>query len=634
MFEFVRANTRWLMGSLLVLLVLAFVAPTGYSSFMEDAGTAVASVGGQRITQAEWDAEHRKNTERVRERNPQADPKELDSDEAKLRSLQGLVDQRALMAAAASQVLEVDDARVKAVFERDPEFTRVWRTPEGKLNTAMLAAQGLTEQGFVQLLRKDIQLRQVLLPVSVPAAPEQGATRIGDLTLNALLQQREVRWQRFSAQDFLANVAVTDADVETHYKLPETQKRWLRPESADVEYLVLDANAMKDKVVVSEADLQQAYNNNKSRYAAPEERRFAHILVRPNPKDGDKAEALASEKLTAWRAEVLKSPQRMAELARQHSEDEASKVQGGDLGFNTKGAFPKAFEEAAFALKDGELSGVVKTDDGLHLIQAIETRGGAVRALDEVKAELEEELRAAAARKQFQALSEQFSNLVFEQAGSLKPAAEKLGLTIQSSAVARQPAVGAAGIWTSAKLLDALFSAETIRSKHNTEAIETAPNQLVSARIVQHRPAAAPPLAEVRDAVRMELVQQRAAAQAKAEGEKRLKDPSDAGLGEAKWVSRAQPEGMPRDVLEAVLRADVSKLPATVGQDAGPAGYWVLRISALDKPKEGVMSANDAARMVAQNWLQAEGEAYLEVIKRSAKAKVMTSAASASKPTP
>jgi peptidyl-prolyl cis-trans isomerase D len=79
---------------------------------------------------------------------------------------------------------------------------------------------------------------------------------------------------------------------------------------------------------------------------------------------------------------------------------------------------------------------------------------------------------------------------------------------------------------------------------------------------------------------------------------------------------------MPREVLEAVLRADASKLPVTVGQDAGVAGYWVLRISALDKPKEGVMTPNDAARMVAQNWLQAEGEAYVEVLKRSAKAVV------------
>jgi len=626
MFEFVRANTRWLMGGLLSLLVVAFVAPTGYSSFMEASGASVASVDGHGITQAEWDAEHRKFTERQRERDPRVDPKVLDSDEAKMRSLQSLVDQRALAAAATGQLLVVDDARVKAMFDRDPQLSSSYRTPDGKLNTAILAAQGLTEQGFVQLLRKDIQMRQILAPVSVPAAPEQGGTKLGDLAHVALLQQREVRWQKFSADSFAAQVQVSDEDVAAYYKQADTQKRWLRPESADVEYLVLDANALKAKISVSDAELRQAYEANKSKYAAPEERRFAHILLRVDAKAGAAGEKAARDKLEGWRAEIVKSPQRFADLARQYSDDEASKAQGGDLGFNAKGAFPKAFDEAAFALKDGEVSPIVQTDDGLHLILARETRGGAVRAFDDVKAELQEELRSASARKQMQSLSEQFTNLVFEQATSLKPAAEKLGLSIQTATVARQPAMGATGVWASPKLLEAVFAPDAVRAKHNTEAIETAPNQLVSARVVTHRPAAAPPLETVSPLVRAELVQQRAAALAKAEGEKRLKDVSDAGLGEPKWVSRAQPEGLPREVLEAVLRADTNKLPNTFGQDAGRAGYWVVRLSAVDKPKEGVMSSQDMARLVAQNWLQAEGEAYVEALKRSVKASVKAKA--------
>jgi peptidyl-prolyl cis-trans isomerase D len=264
----------------------------------------------------------------------------------------------------------------------------------------------------------------------------------------------------------------------------------------------------------------------------------------------------------------------------------------------------------------------------LHLIQALETRGGAIRAFDDVKAELEEELRTAAGRKQFQSLSEQFVDLVFTQSKSLQPAADKLGLQIEKATVARQPAIGSVGIWTSPKMLEAVFSAETIRGGNNTEAVETAPNQLVSARIVQHRPSAPPALAEVREAVRLELVKERAAALAKAAGEKRLQEAGDAGLGDAKWVSRAQSEGLPREVLEAVLRADVSKLPSMIGQAVGQDGYWVLQVKATDKPKEGVMSGNDAARMVAQNWLQAEGEAYVTVLKRGAKAVVNAKAPS------
>lgn len=633
MFEFVRRNTRWLMGGILVLLVIAFAAPTGYTSFMEASAGSVASVDGQKITQVEWDAEHRRYADRMRNQNPQIDNKLLDSDEVKMQSLKGLVDQRALQAAAQRQGLEVDDARVKAAFERDPQLSAAYRV-DGKLNTALLAAQGLTEQGFVQLLRKDIQLRQVLAPVTTPAAGEGASSRLGELTLNTLLQQRQVRWQAFRPQDFAAQVQVSDSDVETYYKQAETQRRWQRAESADIEYLVLDLAALKAQIQPSEDDLRKAYESNKSRFTAAQERRFAHLLLRPEAKGGAQAEQQAKEKLQAWRAEVMKNPKRMAELARQYSEDEASKPQGGDLGFTTPGAFDPAFEAAALKLRDGEVSDVVKTEFGLHIIQALETRGGSVRGFDEVRAELLDELRTTGARQRFQSLSEQFTNTVFEQPASLKPAADKLGLSIQTATVARQPRPGLVGPLASAKLLEAVFSADAVSSRNNTEAIETAPNQLVSARVLQHRPAAAPPLEEVRAMVQAQLVLERATSLAKAAGEKRAKEEGDAGLGESHWISRAQPERLPKDVLEAALRADARKLPVTVGQDAGADGYWVVQVQALDKPKEGIMSPQDATRLLAQSWLQAESEAYMEALKRDVKAVVQVKSppSSGSKP--
>lgn len=618
MFEFVRDNTRWLMGGLLVLLAVAFIVPQGYSSFVESGGGPVAEVDSRKITQIEWDAEHRRQSDRLRQSSPQADPSVFDSPAAKRQVLENLVEQRALLAAARRQHLEADDARVRALFEAEPQLAQALRTADGKLNRALLSAQGMSEAGFVNELREDIQRRQVLAPVQQPVWPKEGGTRAADLLREALLQQRELRWQRFLSADYVAQVTFKPEELEAHYRRAEVQQRWRRAESARIDYLVLDAQALKAGVSVAEDELKAAYDSAKSRFSTPQERRVAHLLLRTDGKDN---EATVRQRLLGWRAQAG-SDAGFAALARQHSQDEGSVGAGGDLGFVTREGLPKAFADAAFALARGTTSEVVQTEQGLHLIRVLEVRGGDVRPFEAVRAELEDELRSSKARKAFQLKAETFSNLVFEQAGSLKAASDKLGLPIQSAQIQRKPVPGAVGPLTSAKLLEAVFSAESVRTKQNTEAIETAPQQLVSARVVEHQAATAPPLAEVREAVQAEFVRERAVALAKAAGERRLKEGGEAGLEPPRWVSRAQPEGLPRAVLEAALRASTAKLPMLVGQDAGNEGYWVLQLRKTDKPSDAVFPPNEVARMHAQQLAQLEAQAFVEVLKQRARAKV------------
>lgn len=616
MFEFVRNNARWMMGVILALTAVAFLAPQGYTGFMEATSTGVASVAGQKITQAEWDNAHRQNMDNVLRQNPGLDAKLLDSEMARRQTLEGLVQQRLIEAAAAGQHLEVGNERLEARFARDPQLAFL-RDANGGVNKVALAAQGMSKEQLIERLRADLRQRQVLAAVGQPAGE---ATVAAGLAFDALLQRREVRVQHFDPRAYVEQVQLSDADVASYYALPETQKRWTRPESAQIEYLLLDAEQLKAGIKIDEAELRKFYDENSAaRYATAEERRASHILLTLDGKDEKAVRAKAEQLL----AEAKKDPSKFAELARQNSQDETTVNEGGQLDFLARGALTQSVDDAVFALKVGEIAGPVKSEFGLHIVKLDAVRGGGVRAFEAVRAEIEGELQAQKARQRYQQLAESFSALVFEQPDSLQPAAEKLGLTIQKADVQRQPQPGQQGLLASAKLLDAVFGVEALRNKRNTETVEVAPNQLVSARIVQHRPAAAPALAEVKDAVRAQLQLQRAAELAKKAGEARVAQAaSDEGLGNAQWISRPASNGLPQAVVDAALRADAGKLPAVFGVDQGAGGYWVLKLLQVGDRQPDVIPAEAATRQYAQAWAQAEGRAYLEALKLSHKAKI------------
>lgn len=622
MFEFVRKHNKWLMVILLILILPSFVAlgVQGYDRFLDAASSGVASVDGQKISQAEWDAAHRQASERVRQQQPDVDAKLLDTPEAKQQALDGLIQQRVLSAAARSQHLEVANERLKARFERDPQIDFL-RTPGGALNKVVLQAQGMSEGMFIERYREDLRNRQALAPVQqISALPHQAAA---DLAFDALLQRRSVRVQHLQPVAFAAQVQLSDAELAAYYQRPETQKRWLRPESAQIEYLVLDAAALKAGVSVSESDLKSYYEQNRSRYSQAEERRVRHILLKVEEKAPDAEQKAVKGKIDELLAQLRKSPEKFADLAKQHSQDEGSAGNGGDLDFFGRGAMVKPFEDAAYALKPGELSPPVRTEYGWHLIKLEATRGGEQRPFEAVRAEIEDEQRTQLARQKYQEMAEAFSTLVYEQADSLAPAAAKFGLSVQQARVQRLGGPGQTGPLASPKLLDLVFAPDSVRKKQNTEAVETAASQMVAARVLQHQPAAAPALDEVKDAVRQQLVLQKAAELAAKAGAERVAkgvQSGDEGLSPPQWVSRAKMGGLPLPVLEAVLRAEADKLPRFIGVDQQAAGYWVLRLDEVGGRDAANLPPDAMARQYAQALSMAEARAYLAALKRSLKA--------------
>ena len=620
MFDFFRKHT-WLLQVILGFVVLAFVGGgvyQGYGSFMGDVATTVAKVDGHKITRNEWEQAQREQMDRIRRQMPNVDPKLFDTPEMKRQSLDAVIRERVLLAAADKLNLRITDAHLQHLFATDPQFAFL-RNPDGSVNKEALAAQGMSSEMFAQRLRQDFSLRQVLQGVTGTVFAPMSVTNVA---LDAMFQQREVQVQRFATQDEIAKVTPTDAEIEKFYKDPANAAQFQAPESESIEYVVLDLDTLKRGLTVSDQDLQDYYKANIKRYTIPEERRASHILIKVGPNasaaDREKAKAKAEGLL----AELKKNPGAFAELARKYSDDPGSAEKGGDLDFFGRGGLAaKPLEDAAFALKPGEISGLVKSDFGYHIVKLTAVRGGETRSFESVRPEIEREVKTQLAQKRFADAAVAFTNMVYEQPDSLKPVADKFNLELRTAQdVQRVATPGATGALANPKFLDALFGTDAIRNKRNTEAIEIAPSTMVSGRVVKYEAAHQLPLADVKTKVRERLVTLQAAAQARKQGAARLAvlraAPATAMAEAAITVSRAQPRDLPGVLLDAILKAPTTTLPAYVGVDLDDQGYAVVKIDKVLGRDPATADASRAQAEYSQAWGNAESQAYYAALKR------------------
>lgn len=627
MFEAIRKHSKIVMFLLFLLVIPSFVLVGIDSNYFSEKSPVVARVDGHKITQADWDNAHREETDRIRAQSPNVDPKQLDTPQARYATLERLVRDRVFAAAAQSSHLITSDARLARALQDIPAIAALKR-PDGSLDTeayrSLVGAQGLTPEGFEANVRRELSVSQVMGGVMSTAFATDAAAK---LAFDSLYQRREIQVARFNASDYAKQVNPTDADIEAFYKA--NAQRFQQQEQAAVEYVVLDLDSVRSGIRVNEDDLRTYYKENLTRLAAKEERRASHILInaaKDTPAaDRDQAKARAQELL----AQVRKSPASFAEVAKKSSQDSGSAPAGGDLNFFGRGAMVKPFEDAVFAMKKGEISDVVESDFGYHIILLTDIKTPRQPSFEELRPSLEAELKQQQAQRKFAEVAEAFTNSVYEQPDSLKPVADSLKLKIQTAeGVTRVPGPGASGPLASPKFLEALFANDSVEGKRNTSAIEVGPSQLVAGRISTYTPTRTLPLQEVSDRARLLLIAEKSAELARKDAEaKRAEWTGNAapasGLAPAVVVSRDQTQNLPRAVVDAALRASPDNLPSWVSADLGSQGTAVVKVLRII-PREGVdaQQAAQQRQQLQQWWTTAEGFAYYEMLKERFKVQI------------
>jgi peptidyl-prolyl cis-trans isomerase D len=618
MFEFVRKHTKVMMFLMFLMIIPAFVL-VGVDGFknVNAGGDAVATIGNYSITQAEWDAAHKNEVDRLRATTPNLDAKMLDSPEARYITLERLVRDRVLSEAVQDSHLSTSDARLARELQLSPTIAAL-RRPDGTIDIEryrqLAASQGMTPDGFEARVRSQLSQQQVEAGlVSTAFSPAQ----LAELALNAFYERRDVQLARFNPADYAGKINPADAEIEAFYQ--GNAALFQAPETASIEYVVLDLDTVKKSIVLDEADLKTYYEQNVGRLSGKEERRASHILINA-PKDMSADERKkARERADALLAQVRKAPDTFADVARKNSQDTGSAPNGGDLDYFGRGAMVKPFEDAAFALKKGDVSDVVESDFGYHVIKVTDIKAPKSRSFEELRPLMEVDLKTQQAQRKFAEIAEAFTNGVYEQSDSLKPVADRLKLDVKTASdLQRNAPPGGKGVLANPKFLAAIFSPDSLEKKRNTEAIEVAVNQLAAARITQYTAARTRSLTEVRSSVKDRLVATQSAEMAKKEGVEKLaawKVAAPGNLPAPVVLTREGAQIVPAQVLDAVLVADISSLPAWIGIDLGSQGYTVARVGkVMPRNVPAAAIAEQERKQYAQFVANAENQAYYKML--------------------
>ncbi|MBM3391021.1 MAG: peptidylprolyl isomerase [Betaproteobacteria bacterium] len=606
MFDAVRNNKR-IVQVFLALITLPF-AFWGVDSYFRAGGRGgdLANVGGSAISQQEYSTALRDQQERLRAQfGREFNPAMLESPEARAAMLDSLVSQRLLMLHAAKTGLTASDAQLREVIGSIPALQEDGKFSMRRYEQA-LRAQGLTQQGFEAKLRQDLTIQQLVQSVSDTAVVSRAAA---GRVLAIQLETREVSESAVRPEQFAGQVKVSAESVKAFYE--NNRKLFETPQQIRAEYVVLSRDALAAQITVSAEDIRGAFEKNAKGNVSPEERRASHILIQ-SPADAPEAEQKAARaRIEAIQQQLKKNPADFARLAKEHSQDPGSAAKGGDLGFFPRGAMVKPFEDAVFSLKEGQTSGVVRSEFGFHLIRVTGIKAEKVRGFEESRDAIAAELKQQAAGRKFAEAAETFSNMVYEQSDSLKPAAEKFKLEVRQTGFFDLANRGAAGpLASNEKLFGALFSDDALKNRRNTDAVEVAPNTLAAARVLEVRPAELRAFDAVRAEIEKRLSAEEAARLARQEGEAklaRLQKGEGVSLtwSPAQIVLRQPMRGLAPEAQRAIFKASVDTLPSYAGLQLQNGAYAIYRISQVKSAAKG--TDDPRARALGMQLAQLSG---------------------------
>ncbi len=512
MLQKIRENSTGWISKIILGLIIAVMALFGLEQYLTpkvDSYAAKISIPGKFMGFGEIakeisvnDFRRRFDQERKAQRQKQGeafDAAAFEKPDNKRRILEQMIDEASMQLGAQQSGISISDAKVQESILSIEGFK-----VEGKFDASRyqlaLQQQGYTPKQFQELVRQDLMTRFI---VSEYVASGIATEAEADTLIKMSEQKRDLRYIEVPFPEL--NLVATDAELNAWYNSHKASYK--TQETVAIEYVELDSSSANTDLVVDESVLKQRYEEQKALYSLPEQRVASHILVAVPEAAAASVDAAAKTKALLIAKQAQTNASAFAELAKT-SDDTATKEIGGDLGPIEKGIYGAAFDKAFFALKPGQVSEPVRLPDGWHVLYYRELIAGTTKPFEEVRAEIETNYLSSEKERVFNEIAGKMVNAVSESATSLEPAAKAINKPLlRTGAFTRSSGEGVAAIEAVRK---AAFSDDVKVERRVSDLIELEPNHVVLIRVIDHKPEALTPFAQVKDAVRVAFIQDRA----------------------------------------------------------------------------------------------------------------------------
>jgi peptidyl-prolyl cis-trans isomerase D len=507
----IKDNSQGIIAKIIVgLIVLTFAlfgadAIIGYSNNNQKAAT----VNGEDISELDLlRASDFVKRQILSDMGEQADPALINDQQVRARALNELIERQLMVQVSQEQGISVSDKRINDTILKNENFQTDGVFDREKYTFSLRNLQ-ITPLDYKLQLNRDMLMQQPQLGLLVSAfitKPE-----LTELT-RVDRQHRDFSYVLIEAKDLAGNVVISDAQIQSYYNA--NQSNYMTEETLNIEYLELKQSDFATNIDIEEAEIQQLLDQENAVLASQEERRSSHILISTEKRTSDEAETLIADI-----QQKLENGDSFDELAKTHSDDSFSAEKGGDLGFFGKGTFVPAFDKALFALSKNQISDIVDTEFGLHLIRLDEIRLPEPLVLANEHDRLIKLLRFQKAEETFVAAAENLQNDSFS-AGDLHEPAQNQDLTIQTS----EPFTSkeGQGIAANDKVRRIAFSDELLTEGNNSDLIELAKDHVIIIRAKEHKPSKPHVFEEVAESIKAELTEAAAQRSARKLGEQIL----------------------------------------------------------------------------------------------------------------
>lgn len=615
MLQNIRDNSQGWIAKTIIGIIVVLLALTGFDAIFNAASNSqtAAKVNGEEISRYDLDqAMNMQRRQLAQQLGQDFDASLLDDRLLRDSALGSLIDRMLLLQGAKS---------ADFAFSREALDQLILQTPEFQVDGAFSAAR--FDQVIQQMGYSRLQFRQLLEQEMLIGQLRAGISGTGFVTDQQVenfarleMQTRDFETLTIPAQH--ETVEVSDEQIEEYYET--NADRFRTPEQVIVEYVELKKESFFDQVEASDEELQDLYQQQIANL--DEQRRAAHILIETGGELSDEEAKAKIEEIAAR----VKGGEDFAAIAKEVSQDPGSANEGGDLGFAGTGVYDPAFEDALYALNEGEVSAPVQSEFGWHIIKLLGVQSPEVPSFESMKPELVRELKAQQVEQRFVEISKQLEDAAFEASDLTQPAQE-LGLMVQTTdAFGRE---GGEGIAANRQVIQAAFSDEVLVDGANSSVIELDPETSIALRVKEHLKPAAIPLADVRDDIVVQLQRSLAAETARTQGEQLLAELRDGKQPDGQWqpveaAARSQ-EGVAPALLQAVFRMprpQQQDKPNYTGVALGNGDYVVVRLNGVNGPETALSDEEklNYRRFLASRIGQQDFAAYRQ--KQQAAAKI------------